>query len=190
MFIFSFIYVAHLMPDFGVAEGYMAHRIEARSSAQPYEVKYVNTFARCTSWGADQLQDRPPLCSVEPHSLKHKRVVVVHVRNSDKPVTIPLKDCMRDPKVDELLQPTLFLSEYTYPKKCQYYEEYPPTSPIIKEFFGLLSQHKLVLRMDSLGHTVTTGYAEVYAPPSDFEPSLAPLMRVPILPGWDAGAHC
>ena len=165
MFIFSFIYVAHLMPDFGVAEGYMAHRIEARSSAQPYEVKYVNTFARCTSWGADQL--------------KHKRVVVVHVRNSDKPVTIPLKDCMRDPKVDELLQPTLFLSEYTYPKKCQYYEEYPPTSPIIKEFFGLLSQHKLVLRMDSLGHTVTTGYAEVYAAPSDFGPSLAPLMCVP-----------
>ena len=174
----------------------MAHHIEvaARSIMQPYRtrtygVKYVNTFARGTSWSDAELQETSH--GIKRYAVYYKRVAVVVIPHSAEPVTIPLKDCMRDPKVDSSLQSTLFLlPDYTYTKMCLYMDDYQPTDSIIKKFFGLLSQHKLVLRMDSLGHTVTTGYAEVYAPPSDFEPSLAPLMRVPILPGWDAGAHC
>ena len=164
----------------------MAHRIEvtARSIIQPYRtqsygVKYVNTFARGTSWSAAELQETS-LYGIKRYAVYYKRVAVVHVPHTAEPVTIPLKDCMRDPKVDSSLQSTLFLlPDYTYTKMCLYMDDYQPTDSIIKKFFGLLSQHKLVLRMDSLGHTVTTGYAEVYAAPSDFGPSLAPLMCVP-----------
>ena len=146
----------------------MVHRSEVppRPIAQPYIVEYVNTFASCAGWAHPQRPFPPYGLS---KLLKHKRVAVVYIPHTIDPVTIPFKDFARDPKVDSHLQPTLFLlPDYTQQKRVQYMDDYLPMEPNNKEWFGLESQCMLMIRTDSLGHTVTTGYAEVSAAPFDF----------------------
>ena len=169
-----------------------------------FQVLSVLTRRNATHWGksssvSQQQREYEQLYGpIHKPLFLNKRIVVVEVPHSDKSVTIPLKECLRDAAVDSPLNTMLFLQPaYARSNECGHtYERSNETLTGIKVCYDRAFEHEIKLRMDTRGNSLAIVYAEVDVTKYDaFRFSVLRYYHAAypdkiLTVGWGAGARC